>query len=83
MGEGEKELTKIGIIFVVALMLFFALIGGCGGGSSGSGGSGSGGSTNKCTICGKAATHTFQGSGYCTNHYKDAIAWAMDNVNSK
>ena len=80
MGEGEKELTKIGIIFVVALMLFFALIDGCGGGS---GGSGSGGSTNKCTICGKAATNTFQGSGYCTKHYKDAIVWAMDNVNSK
>lgn len=41
------------------------------------------GSTNKCTICGKAATYTFQGSGYCTKHYKDAIVWAMDNVNSK
>ena len=41
------------------------------------------GSTTKCTICGKAATYTFQGSGYCTKHYKDAIVWAMDNVNSK
>lgn len=40
-------------------------------------------SISKCTICGKAATHTFQGSGYCTKHYKDAIVWAMDNVNSK
>lgn len=41
------------------------------------------GSTNKCTICGKAATQKFQGYGYCTKHYKDAIVWAMDNVNSK
>lgn len=79
----EKELNKIVIIFVVAVavfVLFFALLGSCGGGG---GGSRSGGSTSKCTICGKAATHTFQGSGYCTKHYKDAIVWAMDNVNSK
>ena len=76
----EKKARKIGIIFVVAVMLFFALFDGCDGGS---GGSRSGGSTNKCTICGKAATHTFQGYGYCTKHYKDAIVWAMDNVNSK
>lgn len=37
-------------------------------------------STSKCTICRKTATHTFQGSGYCDAHYKDAIIWAMDHV---
>ncbi len=36
--------------------------------------------TSKCTICGKAATHTFQGSGYCTKHYNNAVKWAFDNV---
>lgn len=43
-------------------------------------GSSSKSSTSKCTICKKTATHTFQGSGYCTEHYKDAIGWAADNV---
>ena len=40
-------------------------------------------SSNRCTICGKTATNTFQGSRYCTQHYKDAIIWAMDNVSRK
>ena len=47
------------------------------------GSSGNSGSSNRCTICGKAATNTFQGSRYCTQHYKDAIIWAMDNVSRK
>lgn len=34
---------------------------------------------NECTICGKTATHTFQGSGYCNKHYDNAIKWAIDN----
>ena len=34
---------------------------------------------NECTICGKKATHTFQGSGYCNKHYDNAIKWAIDN----
>lgn len=38
--------------------------------------------TSKCTICKKTATNTFQGSGYCTEHYKDAIVWAMNNVSN-
>ena len=76
----EKKAEMIIIVVLDAVILLFASLGGCGGGS---GGSRSGGSTNKCTICGQAATHTFQGPGYCTKHYKDAIIWAMDNVNSK
>ena len=36
-----------------------------------------GGSSKGCTICGKEASHTFQGSKYCTSHYKDAIVWSM------
>ncbi|MBE6754432.1 MAG: hypothetical protein E7559_08830 [Ruminococcaceae bacterium] len=39
-----------------------------------------GGSNDRCTICGKEATHQFQGSGYCTKHYNDAVSWAIDNV---
>ena len=40
-------------------------------------------SKSRCTICGKAATNTFQNSGYCSQHYRDAIIWAMDNVSGK
>ena len=40
-------------------------------------------SNGKCTICGKPATERYQGSGYCTEHYKDAIIWSMDNFDKK
>ncbi len=39
--------------------------------------------TSKCTICGKSASHTYQGSGYCNEHYKDAIVWSIKNVDKK
>jgi hypothetical protein len=45
--------------------------------------SGNSGSSNRCTICGKTATNTFQNSRYCAQHYRDAIIWAMDNVSGK
>jgi hypothetical protein len=45
--------------------------------------SGNSSSKSRCTICGKAATNTFQNSGYCSQHYRDAIIWAMDNVSGK
>ena len=32
---------------------------------------------SECTICGKEATCTFQGSKYCSAHYTKAVAWAM------
>lgn len=32
---------------------------------------------NHCTICRKTATHIFQGSGYCDEHYIDAVSWAV------
>lgn len=35
---------------------------------------------NKCEICGKVATNTFQGSQYCNEHYQSAIIWSFDNV---
>lgn len=38
-------------------------------------------SGNRCDICGKAATHTFQGYGYCEEHYQKAILWAFENTN--
>lgn len=71
------------MIFVVVLALL--LVGLSSGGSSSSGSS-SGGSSSKgsgCTICGKKATHSFQGSGYCDRHYNDAVKWAIDNVAEK
>lgn len=60
------------IILSLTIALCLSLSG-CGGSKS----------TNKCTICKKTATHTFQGSGYCDTHYKDAVSWAFDNVSGK
>lgn len=61
------------MIFVVVLALL--LVGLSSGGSSSKG--------SGCTICGKKATHSFQGSGYCDRHYNDAVKWAIDNVAEK
>lgn len=58
-------MKKIAVL-TIAIIIILSMTA-CGGGSS----------RSKCTICGKAATHTFQGSGYCNTHYSDAIAWAM------
>lgn len=66
------------IIFAVALVIFIAAKS-----CSSDGSSSSGGSSNRCTICNSSATNTFQGSGYCDKHYKDAINWALDNVSWK
>lgn len=57
------------IAFSLAIVLCFALSA-CGGSKS----------TSKCTICKKTATHTFQGSGYCDAHYKDAVSWATGHT---
>ena len=57
------------IALLLALVMCLSLCA-CGGSTS----------TNKCTICRKTATHTFQGSGYCNEHYEDAVYWAFDNV---
>ncbi|MBQ6892815.1 MAG: hypothetical protein IJN48_01295 [Clostridia bacterium] len=35
---------------------------------------------SKCIICGESASHSFQESSYCGEHYRDAIIWAFDNV---
>lgn len=45
---------------------------------SGSGSSDS--SYSRCTICRDKATHTYQDSGYCDEHYEDAVKWSIDNV---
>lgn len=60
------------IIFLLILSMFIGSIGG--GNNKNRYGSG------RCTICGKSATQTFQGSGYCDKHYKDAVSWAFDHV---
>lgn len=39
-----------------------------------------GGHRNGCTICGKTASHTFQGSKYCSTHYINAVKWAFEHV---
>lgn len=67
-GEILKKTLIVSIIIVI-LVLIFA----CSDSSSSS-------SNSKCTICGKNATHTFQGYGYCNKHYQNAVKWAIDNV---
>lgn len=47
------------------------------------GGSSESKTSSKCTICGQKATNTFQGSGYCSKHYSDAVKWAINNVAEK
>lgn len=64
------------LIIAMGVGIYACVNGGCDSCSS-SGSSGS--SSNKCTICRKPATHTFQGSGYCDEHYQDAITWAMNH----
>ena len=53
----------------IALMMQLVMCG-CSSGHSG---------TSKCTICGEKATHVFQGSGYCDEHYQDAVIWSMEH----
>ncbi len=71
-------------IILVVLMLamgvgmYACINGGCDSCSCGSSSYSGGGSTSKCTICRKPATHVFQGSGYCDQHYQDAVNWAID-----
>lgn len=67
----NKDIRKIIIMAIMMAVIVLTCVG-CG--SSGSGG------TSKCTICGKSASHTFQGSGYCDKHYNDAVNWAMDHT---
>lgn len=56
-------------IFIGLFLLMSSTVRGCSGGGSGSG----------CTVCGKSASKTFQGSRYCTTHYNNAVKWAIDN----
>lgn len=37
-------------------------------------------SGSRCDICRKPATHTFQGYGYCDEHYQNAIIWAFEHT---
>lgn len=74
--EKSKKVLKIigcvgGALLLAVIIYAFSSCGEAGG-KAGSG---------KCTICNKSASHTFQGSDYCDRHYKDAIEWAVDNVN--
>lgn len=61
-----------GLFLILALVMCLSLCA-CGGSTK----------TGKCTICGKSATHTFQGYGYCDKHYSNAVRWAIDNVSGK
>lgn len=62
--------TAIGVV-VISIAVIFCLVTlpNMIGGSSGGG----------CVICGKSASHTFQGSSYCSQHYNNAVKWAIDN----
>ena len=65
----KNKLIPVLVIIAIAVAILIGI--------NGFGNSSYGGNTDTCTICGKSATHTFQGSGYCDNHYKDAINWAL------
>jgi hypothetical protein len=67
-GSGGKVAVMIAVI--LCIVLCFAS---CGGSSSSSSSSSTHINTRVCTICGKTATHTFQGYGYCTKHYNKAL----------
>ena len=63
------------VIFIaIVLIIVISLFNGSGSGS-GRYGKGSG----KCNICGKTATHTFQGYGYCDTHYENAVNYAINH----
>lgn len=72
--KARKMLYWAFLIIVIGCLLIAVVS--CG--SSCVGGSGSG-DTSKCTICRKPATHVFQGSGYCDEHYQDAIVWSIEH----
>ena len=65
----KNKLIPVLVIIAIAVAILIGI--------NGFGNSSYGGNTDTCTICGKRATHTFQGSGYCDNHYEDAINWAL------
>ena len=69
-----KKTVSLILAIVMCLSLCLSLCA-CGGSSGGSG--------NKCYICKKPATHTFQGTKYCDSCYEDAVKWAFDNVAGK
>ena len=61
----KKRIVVALLVITISLSLY-----GCSGG----------GNTGRCTICRKTATHTFQGSGYCNTHYRDAVVWATNHL---
>lgn len=65
----KNKLIPVLVIIAIAVAILIGI--------NGFGNSSYRGNTDTCTICGKIATHTFQGSGYCDNHYEDAINWAL------
>ena len=65
----KNKLIPVLVILAIAVAILIGI--------NAFGNSSNGGNTDTCTICGKKATHTFQGSGYCDNHYEDAINWAL------
>lgn len=65
----KNKLIPVLVIIAIAVAILIGI--------NAFGNSSNGGNTDTCTICGKRATHTFQGSGYCDNHYEDAINWAL------
>ena len=82
----NKEYTKKSIVVTLRNTLIWLLIVGllivCFKSCSFGRNSGGGGNTSiaDCVICGKDATHKFQGSSYCGKHYDDAVKWAIDHV---
>jgi len=70
--NGSTQVGKVCLWVLIAIFALIILIPLCGSNSSSG--------TSKCTICGKKADTTFQGSGYCTKHYKDAVIWSAEKA---
>lgn len=72
--KGYVAYYAVTAIFIIGIGIFVM---------RGGGFSFGGASTDKCTICGKPATHEFQGSGYCNEHYTDAVIWSFRKAADK
>lgn len=57
------------ICVIVLLVIMLSVLVGC----SDDGHAPGYGNTNKCTICGKNATHKTSNYGFCDKHWKNAI----------
>ena len=66
--SGKANVKSI-LVFAVIIFVVVALIMSC----SNNGHAPGYGNPNKCTICGKPATHKYTNYGYCDKHWMDMV----------